>query len=237
MVVGPDEELPRVTIGLLRRADAMCPRLLHHEHFSGRKLSKLCDAGFAVTNRVVEDAITWHEGGRAGDSARDAFPEPTDLEPEQRAYYDALARGYLALFPRTDATVADLDWSTDLPELGVRLVGRIGIALEAGDDRELRVLRGGRRLTFDRADTAFTVLRAAQWAPGPLRIVAFDPLTLDIDPTEVNVADHYDDMYAWVAERVATIRARADRLVAVAGSECRHCSCIPGCPKLMASAS
>ena len=61
----------------------------------------------------------------------EAFVEPRELEPEQRALYRAAVRG---LPRRRSATgpgrVADLGWRTALAELGVDLVGDLGVALE-----------------------------------------------------------------------------------------------------------
>lgn len=233
----PDDELDRVTVGMLRRAGEMCPRRLHHEFTSGRKLSPLSDAGFEVTNRLVAEATLWHQGAVAGDDpSRIAFPEPSDLDPEQRLFYKAAARGYLALFPSVEATVADLGWSTDVPELHVRLVGQIGIPLELDGRYELRVLRAGRRVVLDRAELAFTVVRAAEWVQELLRVVIFDPLMLETDALTINIADNLDDARRWIAERVEEIRRRADRNRAITGADCRYCACIPGCPKLSQSA-
>ena len=51
LIVGFDDESGRITPNLLRRADSMCPRLLHHEHTSGRVLSALGDGPFEVALR------------------------------------------------------------------------------------------------------------------------------------------------------------------------------------------
>jgi hypothetical protein len=231
----PDDDLPRVTLALLRRADTMCPRRLAHEHESGRKLSRLGDAGFEVSNRVVEDATLWHKGRVDGDAERVAFPEPTDLAPEQLALYRAFARGYLATFDATeDVEVADLGWSTDIDDLGVRLLGQVGIPVEYPTGaRELRLPRVGRgNALVDDADIRFALLRAAEWAPVQLRIVAFDPLDVRSVEYEIDVAARIDDAREWLSQRVAVIRGRAHPKQPVAGADCRHCSCLPGCPRI-----
>jgi hypothetical protein len=231
----PDaEELPRVTVSLLRRADRMCPRRLAHEHASSRKPSPLGDAAFEVSSRLVEDAILWHQAGVDIADVNVAFPDPHELAPEQQALYRALARGYHTTFRHTEGDVDDLGWSTDIPELSVRLVGRVGIALNLPNgDHELRVVRVAHRdLLLDDIDIRFTLLRAQAWAPDGFRIIALDPLDLQSVEYEIDTAGRLDESLAWLAERVEHITARADRTRAVAGADCRDCSCIPGCPQI-----
>jgi hypothetical protein len=228
-----DEELPRVTLGLLRRAETMCPRRLAFEHASSRKATKLGDAAFDVPNRIVEDAILWHKG-RVETDRHVAFPTPTDLAPEQCALYEALARGYIASFPDADVEVADLGWSTEVTELGVKLVGQVGIPLAHHDGRqELRVVRVARRgALLDDTDIRFTLLRVRDWAKGSLHVVALDPLDLRSIEYDIDVPAHADAAHAWLAERVDIIRKRQHPKQAVAGGDCRHCACIPGCPAI-----
>jgi hypothetical protein len=234
MDVTPDEELDRVTVSMLRNADDRCPRRLQHELTSGRKLSALSEAGFDVTNRVVADITTWHRGQVDGDPEQVAFPDPHDLEPEQRAFYRALVRGYLALFPPVDAEIGDCGWSTELPDLDVRLVGPIGIPLVHADGtHQLRALRAGRGATLlDDVDIRFALLRAAEWSRDALQLVAFDPLELQSVEYDIDVAARLEDAQEWLAARVALIRARGDKNRTRAGADCRFCTCIPGCPQI-----
>lgn len=229
-----DDDLARVTVSLLRRAGVMCPRRLAHEHGSGRKLSPLGEAGFEVTNRVVEDAILWHKGGVRSGGRTQAFPRPGDLAHEQVALYDAVARGYRAFFADDVAEVADLGWSTDVPELGVRLVGPVGIpVVRAGGTREVRALRPGRRdPLLDEVDLQFAVLRLRAWTDATVAIVALDPLDLRSVEYTVDVGARAGPATAWLEARLETIRTRADTKRAVAGGDCRDCPCIPGCPQL-----
>jgi len=230
-----DDELPRVTLSMLRRADTMCPRRLAHEHASGRKLSPLGDTGFEVSNRIVEDAILWHKSGIADTDERVAFPDPPGVAPEQRALYRALARGYRATFSDAgiEVEVADLGWSTDIEDVGVRLVGTVGIALVRNGEHEIRLPRVARAgALLDPADLHFVVLRAAAWAPDRLRVVGFDSLQMQSIEYEIDVADRTAAAHAWLVERVAVIRTRAHPRRTIAGGDCRHCACIPGCPQV-----
>jgi len=225
---------------MLRRAESRCPRRLYYEHALDYGMSKLGDAGFDVMNRIVEDATLWHRGRSESDLRESAFPEPTDVAPEQRALYRAIARGYAVTFADEDVEVGDLGWSTALPGHGVRVVGPVGIPLLHRDGtHELRVLRAARRGSLlDDTDVRFALLRASEWAPEALRIVAADLLELT-PPVEcyVDVADRLDDTNDWLAERVAVIRARQNKQLAVAGADCRACAYIPNCPAVTGRSS
>lgn len=230
---GPGDDLPTVTAALLRRAEDMCPRRLHHHHSGARATSPPATAAFAVANRIVGDAELWHRAG--GDGT--AFPEPTDLEPEQRAVYAAAGRSYLRRFGTTRVSVHDLGWSNELPDPGVRLVGRIGLAVTDPDDRpEIRILRTtgdiGPRSLLDDVDLRFALLRTTDWAPESLRIVAADLIadrTVEYDLD----ADDRAGAHAWLVEQLAVIHERADRDRARPGRDCGSCPCIPGCPPLV----
>ncbi|HTL85997.1 MAG TPA: hypothetical protein VL856_12490 [Acidimicrobiia bacterium] len=229
-----EEELGRITPTLLRRAETMCPRLLHHEYFSGRVLSSLGDSPFEVGARLTEDARTWHQGNVR---AEHGFPEPTDLEPEQRAVYRVAADEYVRRFGGEDVEIHDLGWVTEFTELGVRLSGQVGIAAVATDDRhEVRVLRLATRDLLDDVDMKFTILRTADWAKSTLHVVAVDLLKGESAEYDVDVDAHLSDAREWLSERVDIIRARSNWQGPVAGSGCRNCKCVPGCKALTRSA-
>jgi len=225
------DDLPRVTPSLLRRADEMCRRRLAHEHESGRKLSPLGDGPFEVSNRLIADAITWHRGAVAPEHG---FPDPLDLEPEQRAVYRAASHAYVRMFGEIEVEIGELGWSTDLVDVGVRLLGPVGIpVVHANGELELRILRVAARLPLvDSVDIRFALLRAHEWATGTLRIVAVDLLEDRSVEYDIDVGAQLDDARAWLVARVEVIRARADPRRTFAGRDCRDCSCIPGCPQL-----
>lgn len=232
---GPGDELPTVTMALLRRADDMCPRRLHHHHSGARATSAPGGAAFAVANRIQGDAELWHRAGADGE----AFPEPSDLEPEQRAVYAAAGRTYLRRFGAVAATAHDLGWSTDLDEPAVRLLGRIGLAVVLPDaSPELRILRTtgdtGPRSLLDDVDLRFAILRTADWAPDTLRVIAVDLVADRSVEYDLDCAGARPEARAWLAEQVATIRARADRDRPRVGRDCGSCPCIPGCGALVA---
>ncbi len=236
MVVGTADldELPRVTPSLLRRADDMCPRRLAHEHETASKPSKLGDAAFEVSNRLIADAITWHRGAVAPGHG---FPEPTDLEPEQRAVYRAASRAYLCRFGALAVDVHDLGWSTDLTDIGVRLVGPAGIAtIDAQGTRELRIVRiSVQPQVIDSVDIRFAILRASDWARASLRIVAVDLVEDRSVEYAIDLTTQLDEARAWLESRVDVIRARAHSRKTNAGRDCRDCPCLPGCPQITRS--
>src|SRR5262245_54845530 len=139
------EEMPRVTVSMLRRAEQMCRRRLQREHTSRKsRANPASDARFAVSSRIAGDARLAQS--ETGAPRPEAFVDPTELEPEQRQLYAAAVRGYLGYFGETDGRVVDLGWSTTFPDLGVALVANVGLAVERADDqRELRVLHLGVR--------------------------------------------------------------------------------------------
>ncbi|HEY5170540.1 MAG TPA: hypothetical protein VIK54_02315, partial [Acidimicrobiia bacterium] len=92
-----DEELPRITPAHLRRADDMCRRRLAREvHGGKRNANRTANMRFAVSNRIEEDARLAQS--ELAEPRPEAFVEPRELEPEQRALYRAAARGYLDAF-------------------------------------------------------------------------------------------------------------------------------------------
>jgi hypothetical protein len=228
-----DDELPRVTPSLLRRADAMCRRRLAREHSGGKPhANRTADARFAVSNRLEGDArLAQAEFGCPQPSA---FVEPIDLEPEQRRFYRAAARGYLDFFGDVPGMVVDLGWATTMPQLGVVLTGNAGlpVMLDHGV-HELRVLRfGGRRAgspLLDTVDISIALLRTAEWADDNLRIVAADLLNQNVvEHIAVLPADR-NDANVWLAGRVEAVTRAARDGRARAGSDCLGCPFVAGC--------
>jgi hypothetical protein len=230
--VDDDEELPRVTLGHLRRAEAMCRRKLAREH-AGLRGRWNPSPRFAVANRLVEDARVAHAELR---SARPSdFPPPTDLLPEQQLVYRAAAGGYVAFFRDRPARAVTVDaWETELPGLGMRLVGPLGLALETADGGpELRTLKLGvaeSRPLIDDAERRVIVVRSAAWVGArPLRLVIVDLLAGEIVEEQLDVAALLPEALDWVETRVAVVKARALDPVPKAGADCHGCAYVPGC--------
>jgi hypothetical protein len=227
-----DDELGRVTLAHLRRAEAMCRRKLAREHADVRGHRKP-PARFAVSNRLVEDARVAHAELRAP-RATD-FPSPTDLIPEQQLVYRAAAGGYVALFAERPARAVEVDaWETELPDLGVRVVGSLGLALETADESpELRSLRlgiAGNWPLVDDAERRLIVVRSAAWVGARrLRLVVADLIAGAVVDEEIDVAGALPEALEWLTARVAVIRAQASDPVPKAGAECAGCPFVPGC--------
>ena len=227
-----DDALGRVTLAHLRRAEEMCRRRLAREHL-GLHGNWNPPARFAVANRLVEDARVAHTELRAP-RATD-FPRPLDLVPEQQLLYRAAAGGYVALFGARAARAVTVDaWETELPELEIRLVGSLGLALETADGSpELRSLRlgiAGSRPLIDDAERRVVVVRSAAWVgTRVLRLVVVDLLEGAVVEEELDVGAALPDALAWVAARAEVIRARAADPTPKAGADCRGCPFVPGC--------
>lgn len=228
-----DEELPRVTPALLRRADDMCRRRLAREHAGGKRYAnKGSDARFAVSNRVVNDARLAH--AEAGPVRAEAFVDPAELDPEQRHLYRAAVAGYLAVFGDRPGRSTDLGWRTSLPGLGVDLVGDVGLAIDPDDGPpELRIVKlGGRRQgapLVDDVDLNVALVRTEGWAPRELRIIAVDVISLDSTEPSFDLATARQDAHAWLADRVARVKRNAAHGKAKPGGDCSGCAFIAGC--------
>jgi hypothetical protein len=226
-------ELTKITARHLRRAEEMCRRRLALE-LDDQRGNRANGARFAVSNRVAADVRLAHTEFGPPDPA--AFVVPTELVPEQQRVYQAAVRGYLALFGDRPAGAIDLGFDTEVEPLGVRLVGDVGVALDTGNAFELRVLRLGTRghdqPLVDDVDLRFATLRAAAWLSSApeLRVVAADLLGLACSELVIDVREaERAAAQEWLAERVAHVRALADRDRPKAGSDCLGCGFVAGC--------
>jgi hypothetical protein len=233
--VNGEAEIPRVTPAMLRRADEMCRRRLAREHAGGKRLAnRAADARFAVSNRLFEDAQLAH--AELGPPRPEAFVDPKDLEPEQRALYRAAVRGYLDAFGDRPGRATDLGWSTHLADLGVDLVDRPGIALDLPDGRrELRVLHLGTRHLgaplLDPVQRRVALVRTEEWAPEQLTIVAADLIEQELTRDTPELIRERAEARAWITERVALVqRLAADGRTKV-GADCSGCPFIAGCDR------
>jgi hypothetical protein len=225
-----DDELPRVTASLLRRADEMCRRRLAREHAGAKRhVNKTGDARFEVSNRIVADARLAQ--AELGPPRPEAFVDPAELEPEQRALYRAAARGYVALFGTVPGRAADLGWCTTFGEHGVDLVGDAGLAVEHADGtRELRLLKfGADRSLLERTDVHIALLRTETWAPTQLRVVAADLLTLERAEHEADVVAERRDAHEWFAARTTIVKQHARDGRPRPGADCNGCAFVAGC--------
>jgi hypothetical protein len=227
------DEFPQVTPSLLRKADALCRRRLAHEFRGGKRYgNKGADMRFAVSNRIEGDARLAQV--EAGLPRREAFVDPSELEPEQQALYRAGVRGYLMAFGDTNARIADLGWRTALPDLGVDLVANVGIAAELADGRrELRKLQVGGRRTgqpiLDDVDLRVLLVRTEEWAPTQLHIVAVDVIEQRSTLHTPDLVAARAEAHAWIAERVQQLFEHAADGRAKAGSDCQGCGFVNGC--------
>ncbi len=232
---GESEELPHVSPRHLRLAEEMCRRRLAREVHSGkRNVNRTADMRFAVSNRIEGDARLAQ--AEPGPPRPEAFVEPHELEPEQRALYRAAARGYLDAFGGVDGRVTDeLGFRTALPELGVELSSSLGIATELADGgRELRkVLVGARRdaLLLDPVDVRVALVRTEEWAPVQLEIVAVDVIEQRRATYSPDLDAERAEAHEWIAGRVEVVLALAADGRPQAGRDCQGCAFISGCSK------
>jgi len=231
--VDPEPQTPRVTASMLRRADEMCRRRLKHEHTGDRRSANAAaSARFAVSNRLSADARLAH--AELGPPRAEAFVDPRDLEPEQRALYRAAVQGYLGEFGTRPGRAVDLGWQTHLEQTGVDLVADPGIALELPDGRrELRVLSFGGRARggalLDAVSRRVALVRTAEWAPEQLTIVAVDLIERQLDRVTPDLDNERVEAFAWINERVAVVQALAADGRSRAGADCAGCAFIAGC--------
>ncbi len=229
----PEPQTPRVTASMLRRADGMCRRRLKHEHTGDKRSANAgASARFAVSNRLSADARLAH--AELAPPTAEAFVEPRDLEPEQRALYRAAVRGYLGEFGDRPGRSVDLGWQTHLADAGVDLVADPGIALDLPDGRrELRVLSFGGRVRggalLDAVNRRVALVRTAEWAPDQLTIVAADLIERRLDSINPDLANERAEAMAWINERVAIVQQLAADGRSRAGADCAGCPFIAGC--------
>lgn len=237
--MGMTEDLAKVTVRQLARAESTCPRRLALDHL-GNQANRGANRGFRVLAQITADARLAHT--RLGTPRAEHFRPTDDLFPEERRVYEVAAAWYVALFGDQPMIVADLDrddFETVAPSLGVRLIGGAGLALESEPgDRELRMLSIGDRSTeelLESASVKFALLRRREWTRlGPLRVVRVDLLGGSAVEAEVDGAESWDTLRDWLVERIAVVRAHADRRTPRAGWECARCPYIAGCSALRA---
>jgi hypothetical protein len=229
--VDDDEAATRVTPRHLRRGDDLCRRRLAHELRGGKKkANKVGDMRFAVSNRIEADArIAQSEPGPV---RTEAFVDPTDLEPEQVALYQAARRGYLEYFGAVEGSTVELSWGRTFADLDAELIANPGIGFVHTDGtHETRRIRVGSGTPLDTVDVAAIVLVTEEWAPAELTIRWVDVLTLDEQRLELEIGRERADALEFVATRVERLRVLAADGRARAGRDCLGCPFIAGCPE------
>jgi hypothetical protein len=73
------------------------------------------------------------------------------------------------------------------------------------------------------------LLRTEAWAPDRLRIVAVDLIDQHDSEYDAHLPDDRDAAREWLAQRVAVVRARADKQAPRAGVDCLGCRFVAGC--------
>jgi hypothetical protein len=231
------DELPKVTLAFLRRVEELCPRRIAFE-YQNRRGNRTAPARWRVANHITEHARLSHL--ELGPPAPEAFTPLPDLLPEERAVYDAAARWYLQLFggrPVRSVDGAEVDeWETAVPELGVRLVGRAGLAVVDEDGRpELRLLRIGgpspeRGDPLGTAEARFALLRASDWLTGrSVLLVHADLLYGGMVQHEVAANTALTELRPWLGERLDALRTRIADPIPRPGLECGRCRFVAGC--------
>lgn len=230
------EELAKVTLAHLRDPEGRCARRLDKEfgNESGHRGSTL---RFAVSNRLEQAARLAQATAERPRAVH--FPTPSDLPVEQQRVFDTAVRWYLTVFGERVATALDEgDFVTARPDLGIRLAGRVGLRFEGDAGAEVRILRyaGRDALPTDVAATPevlFALLRQADWArgvEGPILVTVADVLRGEATEARVDAPAVLVAAEAWLAERLARIRARLVDPRPAPGTECAWCPFIGSCP-------
>lgn len=230
-------DLAKVTLRQLARAETTCPRRLELDHLDTRA-NRGANRGYRIGSQLAADARLAHT--RLTAPRPDHFRPTDDLFPEERRVYEVGAAWYVALFGDQPMVIADTDtddFETLAPSLGVRLLGGAGMALETeSGERELRMLSIGDRSTeelLESASVKFALLRRRGWTKlGPVRVVRADLLGGWAVDADVDGAQRWDELRDWLVDRIAVIRAHADRHAPRPGWECARCPYIAGCAAL-----
>jgi hypothetical protein len=233
---GPGDDLAKVTLAHLRRAEDICGLRLAREHTdsSGNRGSTL---RWQLANRVLDDIQLAHTDLEA--PRLDRFRTRADLTPEQADVYDLAIRWYVTLFGDRPVRVVDEDpWSTERPD-GIRLVGRAGLGVvDAHGDHEIRLLELAGRPERDTdllesAAVRFALLRRPAWLDGRrVRVTKADLVRGRYDDATVDTAAVVDSLEAWLAARMDVIRERVAAADPSLGLDCARCAFIAACPLL-----
>ncbi|MCU1456932.1 MAG: hypothetical protein JWL73_1024 [Actinomycetia bacterium] len=231
-----EELLPKITAASLRDPAQQCGRRLALELGNRKRATWGDNVRWRLSDRINADIRLAHTELRSADPTW--FHPPTDLLPEQQMLYTVTTRAYCALFADRPAVARDpIEWSVDVPELGVRLVGPPPLILDDEHGAlEVRLLRVHQRpLGPDLAETVevrFLVarIRAAlhEDRDGPeVRVCIADLVDATYD--EITVDPYDSDVDAWLEAGVAAVKLAADETRVRQGHECARCAYVPGC--------
>lgn len=229
-----DDPLPKVTLRHLTRTEHLCARRLAKEH-ANRTGTRAANAAYRVANQVIEDVRLAHT-----DCTRPAVAlRPTDdLAPEQQALYALAARWYVELYGNGAVRVlgdGEAEWDTEIPDLGVRLVGKAGLACEDEIGRaELRLLRFENRPVprdlLDAPFVRFALLRRAAWVGvRTVNVTMADLVTGDWAEQTVDGEAALAGARQWLEARVEVIRDRVADARPRLGIDCSGCPFIARC--------
>ncbi len=234
--VDDEDLLPRVTAANLRDPERQCGRRLALELDNRLRATRAANVRWRLSNRISADIRLAHTELQAADPAW--FHAGSELLPEELTLYTVATRAYCALFAGRPAIARDpIDWSTDVPELGVRLLGPAPLLLDDEHGApEVRLLRFHQReLGPDLASTVEVQFLVARLRPGlhedrdgpSVRVCVADLVDGTYD--EVTVDPFAATVDSWLAERVAAVQLAADESRVRQGHECARCGYVPGC--------
>jgi hypothetical protein len=229
------DELPRVTPYLLRRAERMCPLRLRRDFF-GKGGLKSSFLRFRVRDPLLEAARAAHAELEA--PRPEHFRAPPELRVEERAVYERAAATYVERFGSEPVRALDhgCDRPTPWPSRGVRVGGSIDLTVEdAAGTRELRQLELWRRPPpsepLDGVDIRLAVLRLSRWAGGErLRVRWCDLVGNDVRTQNVDLVAETPRLKAWLEDRIGVVEERAAQPIPEPGIDCATCAHVPACP-------
>jgi hypothetical protein len=229
------EQMPRVTPYLLRRAERMCPLRLRRD-FLGQGGLRSQFLRFRVRDPLLEAARATHADMQP--ARAEHFRAPPELRGEERAVFERAAGIYVRQFGAEPARALDhgCDRPTPWPSRGIRVGGSIDLTVEdAEGTRELRQLELWRRVPpdppLDAVDIRLAVLRLARWAGGErLRVRWCDLVGDDVRTQEVDLQAEVPRLKAWLDDRIRVVQERAAEPIPEPGVDCGTCAHVPACP-------
>lgn len=235
VLVTATEELAKVTLAHLRDPEGRCARRLEKEYGNetGHRGGTL---RFAISNRLEQAALLAQATVERPRAVH--FPTPKDLPVEQQRVYEAAARWYLTIFGEREAMALDEgDFVTTRPDLGIRLVGRVGLRFDGPSGPELRILHYAGRDAVPRdvaaaPEVRFALLRYADWArdAGPILVTVADVLRGEAVEDRIDPAVALAECDDWLVERLTRVRARLVDPRPTPGTQCAWCPFIGSCP-------